>query len=156
MFKDVLAASESRATALQHSLEAAEKDLDDRETEILRLEGLLNVGAKKEKELEDDLAALSAKVAEHASRNTELQTRLEAGPAAAPSAELVTLRTELETVRAELEALQAQHSSAEAAAATSKARSDELEEALRTRSADLTAALGALLISFARQTKFAR
>ncbi|POY73986.1 hypothetical protein BMF94_2797 [Rhodotorula taiwanensis] len=145
VFKDVLAASESRATGLQHSLDAAEKDLDDRESEILRLESLLEDAAAKERELETDMAALAAKVAEHASRNTELQSQVDRSKsfAAAPlepnghKAEVEKLEAALATAEGDLAGAQQARQAAED---DLRAQLDQLRTELKSRTVEAEAA----------------
>lgn len=147
VFKDVLAASESRATGLQHSLDAAEKDLDDRESEILRLESLLEDAAAKERELETDMAALAAKVAEHASRNTELQSQVDRSKsfAAAPlepnghKAEVEKLEAALATAEGDLAGAQQARQAAED---DLRAQLDQLRNELESKTVEAEAATG--------------
>jgi len=157
VFKNVLAASESRATALQHSLEAAEKELDDKEVELSRLEGELAASHAKERELEYTIETVTAKAAQSASAAADLQDRLDelkAGPAASSrsgdGADAAALAEELADVRRDLarthgEAQQAVQARTliEADLVKVKAKVDALEEQLHDKTAELASAQGA-------------
>ncbi|GAA6016355.1 hypothetical protein JCM10207_003835 [Rhodosporidiobolus poonsookiae] len=148
VFKDVLAASERRAMGLQHSLEAAEEEIDARDVELSRLEAELAASQARERELRTGVDLVTAKAASQASRIEDLEDELREVRSSTSSAldglrtEATAARGELLKVQAELQQFQAGKAMMENDVTKAKAKADMLDAQLRISNADLATAQG--------------